>query len=63
MIDLAAQGRNVGHESLLSERRAEHIMSMPAVQRRWTAQEVRELIAESRLELPPYVADVCGETA
>jgi hypothetical protein len=26
--------------------RAEHIMAMPAAQRRWTAHEVRQLIAE-----------------
>jgi Uma2 family endonuclease len=34
--------------------RAEHIMSMPAAHARWTAQEVRRLIAESPLQTPRY---------
>src|SRR5437868_12995834 len=34
--------------------RAEHIMAMPAAQRRWAAQEVRQLIAESPLQTPRY---------
>jgi Uma2 family endonuclease len=35
-------------------RRAEHIMAMPAVERRWTAREVRRLIAEAPLQTPRY---------
>lgn len=34
--------------------RAEHIMAMPATQRRWTAREVRQLIAENPLQTPRY---------
>jgi Uma2 family endonuclease len=33
---------------------AEHIMAMPAVDRHWTAREVRRLIAESPLATPRY---------
>ena len=39
---------------LLSASRAEHIMAMPAAQRRWSAGEVRQLIAESPLSTPRY---------
>lgn len=39
---------------LFRHRRAEHIMAMPATQRRWTAQEVRQLVAESPLQTPRY---------
>ena len=39
---------------LLRHRRAEHIMAMPAAQRRWTAREVRQLIANSALATPRY---------
>lgn len=39
---------------LLTTRRAEHIMAMPAVERRWTAREVRRLIAESPLQTPRF---------
>ena len=39
---------------LFDHRRAEHIMDMPAAQRRWTAHEVRQLIAESPLQTPRY---------
>ena len=35
-------------------RLAEHIMAMPAVERRWTAREVRHLISESPLASPRY---------
>ena len=42
------------HAWLPFERYAEHIMSMPAAQRRWTAREVRELIADSPLQTPRY---------
>jgi Uma2 family endonuclease len=35
-------------------RGAEQIIAMPAVQRRWTAREVRELIADSPLQSPRY---------
>ena len=39
---------------LFRHRRAEHIMAMPAAQRRWSAREVRQLIAESPLATPRY---------
>lgn len=42
------------HASLSSASRAEHIMAMPAPQRRWTASEVRQLIADSPLATPRY---------
>src|SRR5690242_5296307 len=35
-------------------RQAEHIMAMPAVQRRWIAREVRQLIADNPLATPRY---------
>ena len=44
----------MAHAWLPMERRAEHIMSMPAVQRRWTAREVRELIDQNPLATPRY---------
>src|SRR4051812_14189707 len=44
----------LAHGWLPFERRAEHIMSMPAAQRRWTAREVRELIAQNPLHTPRY---------
>ena len=44
----------LGDELLFHERRAEHIMAMPAAQRRWTAREVRQLIAENPLQTPRY---------
>ena len=44
----------LAHARLPLQRRAEHIMAMPAVNRRWTAKEVRELIAESPLATPRY---------
>lgn len=34
--------------------RAEQIMAMPAVKRRWTAREVRQLIADNPLQTPRY---------
>jgi Uma2 family endonuclease len=50
------------HARLLSKRRADHIMAMPTPapanvrvgERRWTAREVRQLIAESPLATPRY---------
>ena len=39
---------------LFPYRRAEHIMAMPATQRRWTAGEVPQLIADSPLQTPRY---------
>lgn len=39
---------------LPSIRRPEQIMAMPAVQRRWSAREVRELIAQNPLATPRY---------
>jgi Uma2 family endonuclease len=44
----------VVHARLPTGRGAEHIMAMPAVKRRWTAREVRQLIAESPLATPRY---------
>ena len=46
--------RIVAHARLPAGRGAEHIMAMPAVKRRWTAREVRQLIAESPLATPRY---------
>jgi hypothetical protein len=39
---------------LLPDRRAEQIMAMPAVGRRWTAREVREIIDKNPLATPRY---------
>ena len=44
----------MSHDRLRPFRRAEHIMGMPAVERRWTAREVRRLIGESPLQSPRY---------
>ena len=41
-----------GH--LSDSRNAEHYMGMPAVERRWTAREVRQLIADNPLKTPRY---------
>ena len=41
-----------GHLSV--QRRAEHLMGMPAVSRRWSAREVRALIAENPRLTPRY---------
>src|SRR5688500_8620625 len=47
--------RTFGHVRLQSERRAEHHMAMPAgATRRWTAREVRDLIAAQPLYTPRY---------
>lgn len=65
MRRFAAQGKKMAicsaprecivvNEWLPFERRAEHIMVMPAKQRRWTAREVRDLIAKSPLASPRY---------
>ena len=40
--------------SLFPKRRTEHIMAMPAIKRRWTALEVRQLIADNPLQTPRY---------
>jgi Uma2 family endonuclease len=42
------------HAELRETPSAEQIMAMPSVERRWTAREVRELIAESPLATPRY---------
>ena len=42
------------HVRLRRFRRAEHIMAMPAVKRRWTAREVRALIDQNPLATPRY---------
>ena len=44
----------LGNDLLFPQRRAEHIMAMPAALRRWTAREVRQLIADSPLATPRY---------
>ena len=44
----------MGHVRLLPPRRAEQIMAMPAVKRRWTAREVRELTDRNPLASPRY---------
>ena len=43
-----------GRATLFRTRRAEHIMAMPAIKPRWTAREVRQLIAENPLQTPRY---------
>ncbi len=50
----SAARRHMLPHGLPFERQAEHIMSMPAAQRRWTSREVRELIAENPLQTPRY---------
>src|SRR5438067_10348503 len=45
---------SVDQQSLSHPYLAEHIMAMPAVERRWTAREVRHLISESPLASPRY---------
>src|SRR5688572_1273772 len=58
MIRLARFDNSVEHVPLPLFRRAEHIMAMPALspldRRRWTAREVRELIAANPLRTPRY---------
>ena len=43
-----------GRATLFRKRRAEHIMAMPAIKRRWSVREVRQLIAENPLQTPRY---------
>ena len=54
MIDSPTSRHILAHAWLPMDRRAEHIMSMPAVQRRWTEREVRELIERNPLATPRY---------
>jgi Uma2 family endonuclease len=54
MSDSPAGWRTFRDAPLLSQRRAEHIMVMPAGQHRWTAREVRDLIAKNPLASPRY---------
>ena len=54
MRPVAVRDGIVRDASLSRTRRAEHIMVMPAAQRRWTARDVRQLIAESPLATPRY---------
>ena len=55
MMTESPASRNIlAHVGLPLERRADHIMPMPAVQRRWTAREVRELIDRNPLATPRY---------
>jgi Uma2 family endonuclease len=44
----------IANALLQADRGAEHIMAMPAVKRRWTLREVRQLIDESPLATPRY---------
>jgi Uma2 family endonuclease len=53
MIVSRARGGMLGHDHLSTASRAEHIMAMPAF-KRWTAREVRQLIAENPLATPRY---------
>jgi Uma2 family endonuclease len=47
--------RRMADDLLSLQRRAEHIMAMPAMERRrWTAREVRQLIADNPLQTPRY---------
>jgi len=50
----------LSHAVLSARRGAEQIIAMPAAHRRWTAREVRTLIAESPLQTPRYEL-VAGE--
>lgn len=51
----AAGAPILGNVALPDSQHAEHYMGMPAVdRRRWTAQEVRDLVAESPLATPRY---------
>jgi len=58
MMRPEAQSSILGYVRLLSKRRADQIMGMPAfndrMARRWTAREVRQLIAESPVATPRY---------
>src|SRR5205823_7964963 len=58
MMRPEAQSSILGYVRLLSKRRADQIMGMPAfndrMARRWAAREVRQLIAESPLATPRY---------
>jgi Uma2 family endonuclease len=54
VIGVPASPCILAHGLLRFERRAEHIMSMPAAQRRWSAREVRELIAQNPMLTPRY---------
>ena len=55
---ITAPGEMAGmleHALLSHQRRAEHIMAMPSMERRrWTAREVRQLIADNPLPTPRY---------
>jgi Uma2 family endonuclease len=51
---LGASRRVVGRAELLFPRRAEQTMVMPAISRRWTRQEVLDLIEQNPLPLPRY---------
>jgi len=54
-MDGSAVGEMLEHALLSLQRRAEHIMAMPAMERRrWTAREVRQLIADNPLQTPRY---------
>src|SRR5438105_4057189 len=54
MTDRCIIRRILADDLLFPHRQAEHIMAMPATQRRWTASEVRQLIADSPLQTPRY---------
>ena len=54
MTDRCVIRRILADDLLFPHRQAEHIMAMPRAQRRWTASEVRQLIADSPLQTPRY---------
>src|SRR5205814_7366228 len=54
LTDRCVCRRILADDLLFPHRQAEHIMAMPAAQRRWTASEVLQLIADSPLQTPRY---------
>ena len=48
MAGIPEEGRNFGCATLPIQSRAEQTMAMPAIRRRWTAADVRDLIVEDR---------------
>ena len=54
MRDRCVIRRILADDLLFPHRQAEHIMAMPRAQRRWTAGEVRQLVADSPLQTPRY---------
>jgi Uma2 family endonuclease len=54
VVDLAGRSRIVARDHLQFTRRAEQTMGMPAVEGRWTREEVLDLIARNPLTTPRY---------